>query len=58
MSVRPPEDERGPIDAQYASRGSEALNSDTPTAGGVKANASNAHLLEAADKLDVRVGAG
>lgn len=46
-------DEPGPSDAQDAKRGAEALDSDTPTAGGVNANASKAHLLEVARRLDV-----
>ena len=46
-------DERGPSDAQDAKRGSDALDSDTPTAGGVNANASKAHLLEVAKQFDV-----
>ncbi len=46
-------DERGPSDAQDAKRGAEALNSDTPTAGGVNANASKVHLLDVAKRLDV-----
>jgi hypothetical protein len=43
----------GPSDAQDAKRGPEALNSDTPTAGGVNANASKAHLLELAKRLGI-----
>ena len=46
-------DTPGPSDAQDDKRGSEALNSDTPTAGGVNANASKAHLLDVAKQLDV-----
>lgn len=46
-------DERGPSDAQDAKRGAEALDSDTPTAGEVNANASKAHLLDVAKRLDV-----
>jgi hypothetical protein len=46
--------EPGPSDAQDAKRGPEALESDTPTAGGVNANATKAHLLETARRLDVR----
>ena len=48
-----PKDEPGPSDAQDAKRGAEALNSDTPTAGGVNANASKIHLLDLAKRLDV-----
>jgi cation transport regulator ChaB len=43
----------GPSDAQDAKRGAAALNSDTPTAGGVGANASRAHLLDVARRLNV-----
>jgi cation transport regulator ChaB len=46
-------DERGPSDAQDAKRGAEALQSDTPTAGGVNANATKAHLLDIAKRLDI-----
>ena len=46
-------DERGPSDDQDAKRGVEALNSDTPTAGGVNANASKAHLLDVAKRLAI-----
>ncbi len=46
-------DEPGPSDAQDAKRGREALVSDTPTAGGVDANASKVHLLDVAKRLDV-----
>ncbi len=46
-------DEPGPSDAQDAKRGREALVSDTPTAGGVDANASTVHLLDVAKRLDV-----
>ena len=48
-----PKTEPGPSDAQDAKRGEEALNSDTPTAGGVNANASKVHLLAVAKQLDV-----
>ena len=44
----------GPSDAQDAKRGPEALKSDTPTAGGVDANATKAHLLDIARRLDVK----
>jgi cation transport regulator ChaB len=43
----------GPSDDQDAKRGAEALASTTPTAGGVDANASKAHLLGVARRLDV-----
>ena len=45
--------EPGPSDEQDAKRGPEALDSDTPTAGGVNANATKAHLLDLARRLDV-----
>ena len=48
-----PKDERGPSDAQDAKRGVEARTSTTPTAGGVNANASKAHLLDVAKRLEV-----
>ena len=48
-----PKTEPGPSDAQDAKRGEEALHSDTPTAGGVNANASKVHLLAIAKRLDV-----
>lgn len=46
-------DEPGPSDAQDAKRGAEAIDSDTPTAGGVNANASRAHLRSVAKRLHV-----
>ena len=46
-------DEPGPSDAQDAKRGYAALVGSTPTAGGVNANASKAHLLDLARRLDV-----
>ncbi len=45
--------ERGPSDEQDAKRGVEALTSTTPTAGGVDANATKAHLLDIAKRLDI-----
>ena len=45
---------KGPSDAQAAKRGGRARRSTTPTAGGVDANATKAHLLELAKTLDVR----
>ena len=48
-----PKDEPGPSDAQDAKRGVEALTSTTPTAGGVNANATKAHLLDIAKRLDI-----
>ncbi len=47
-------DERGPSDDQDAKRGVEARTSTTPTAGGVNARASKAHLLDVASRLGVR----
>ena len=46
-------DTPGPSDAQDAKRGIEALNSNEPTAGGVNANGSKAHLLDIANRLGV-----
>lgn len=46
-------DEPGPSDEQDAKRGAEARASTTPTAGGVNANASKAHLLDVARRLEV-----
>jgi cation transport regulator ChaB len=43
----------GPSDDQDAKRGADALASTTPTAGGVDANASKAHLLDIARRLQV-----
>jgi cation transport regulator ChaB len=44
-----PKEQRGPSDAQAAG----GVGTDRPTAGGVDANASKAHLLEVAKRLDV-----
>ncbi len=46
-------DEKGPSDAQAARSGKSARKA-RPTAGGVDATASKAHLMEIARKLDVR----
>jgi hypothetical protein len=46
-----PKDSYGPSDEQAAHGG---VDGDRPTAGGVDANASKKHLLEIAQKLDVR----
>jgi cation transport regulator ChaB len=46
-------DEKGPSDAQAARSGRSAREA-RPTAGGVDANASKAHLMDIARKLDVR----
>jgi cation transport regulator ChaB len=48
-----PKDSKGPSDAQAARSGRSARRS-RPTAGGVDANASKAHLMDVAKKLDVR----
>jgi cation transport regulator ChaB len=45
-----PKEQRGPSDDQAAG----GVDTDRPTAGGVDANASKAHLLEVAKRLDVR----
>lgn len=44
----------GPSDDQDAKTGDEALDSTTPTAGGVDARATKAHLLVIARRLDVK----
>ena len=44
---------KGPSDAQAAKKGGRARKSSTPTAGGVDANATKAHLMDLAKKLDV-----
>ena len=49
-----PKVEKGPSDAQAEQRGEAARNQPRPTAGGVDANASKAHLMELARRLDVR----
>jgi cation transport regulator ChaB len=46
-----PKEQRGPSDEQAAVGGADT---DLPTAGGVDANASKAHLLEVAKRLEVR----
>ena len=48
-----PKDSKGPSDAQAARSGSSARTA-RPTAGGVDANATKAHLMEVAKRLDVR----
>jgi len=48
-----PKESTGPSDAQAARSGRSARKS-RPTAGGVDANASKAHLMEVAKRLDVR----
>ena len=44
-----PKDEKGPSDARAA----EGRNSKRPTRGGVNANATKAHLMDVAKKLDI-----
>jgi cation transport regulator ChaB len=46
-------DQKGPSDAQAARSGKSARKA-RPTAGGVDANATKAHLMEVAKRLDVR----
>src|SRR5690349_2108452 len=46
-------DEKGPSDAQAAKKGARARRGGE-TAGGVDANATKAHLMEVAKRLDVR----
>ena len=48
-----PKDRKGPSDAQAARSGRSSQRS-RPTAGGVDANASKAHLMDLARRLDVR----
>ena len=48
-----PKDEKGPSDKQAAKSG-KAARKGGETAGGVDANASKAHLMEIAKKLEVR----
>ena len=48
-----PKDEKGPSDEQ-AARSGKAARRSRPTAGGVDANASKAHLMDVAKRLDVR----
>ncbi|MCU1491373.1 MAG: ChaB family protein [Acidimicrobiaceae bacterium] len=49
-----PKDGRGPSDAQAARGGTAARDRPRSTNEGVNANASKAHLLEVAKRLDVR----
>jgi len=49
-----PKKNKGPSDRQAARGGAAARRSPTSTAGGVDANASQTHLMEAARKLDVK----
>ena len=48
-----PKDHTGPSDAQAEKRGAAARRGSTPTAEGVDANASKAHLMDLARRLDV-----
>jgi hypothetical protein len=48
-----PKEQKGPSDAQAARSGSKARRS-RPTAGGVDANASKAHLMDIAKRLQIR----
>jgi cation transport regulator ChaB len=48
-----PKDEKGPSDARAAASGASARRGGE-TAGGVDANASKAHLLDVAKRLDIR----
>jgi cation transport regulator ChaB len=48
-----PKEQKGPSDSQAARSGRSARKA-RPTAGGVDANASKAHLMDVAKKLDVR----
>ena len=48
-----PKDRKGPSDAQ-AARSAPSSRRSRPTAGGVDANASKAHLMDLAKRLDVR----
>ena len=49
-----PKDHKGPSDRQAARSGTAARRSPRPTAGGVDANASKAHLMDVARRLDVK----
>ena len=49
-----PKPEAGPSDAQAAQTGDPARRGTRETAGGVNANASKAHLLDLARRLEVR----
>jgi hypothetical protein len=49
-----PKEEKGPSDAQAEQSGRAAREHPRPTAGGVDANASKAHLMELARRLDVK----
>ncbi len=49
-----PKEEPGPSDAQAARSAPASRNGDRPTAGGVDANATKAHLVDVARRLGVR----
>ncbi|HEX6754519.1 MAG TPA: ChaB family protein [Mycobacteriales bacterium] len=49
-----PKDRKGPSDEQAARSAPRSRRSAAPTAGGVDANASKAHLMEVAKRLEVR----
>jgi cation transport regulator ChaB len=49
-----PKDRKGPSDEQAARSAPASRRSRRPTAGGVDANASKAHLMDVARRLDVR----
>jgi cation transport regulator ChaB len=48
-----PKARKGPSDAQAERRGAAARRGDAPTAEGVDANASKAHLMDLARRLDI-----
>jgi len=49
-----PKKEKGPSDAQAAKKGAAARKSTSKTAEGVDANATKAHLMDLAKRLDIR----
>jgi hypothetical protein len=49
-----PKEENGPSDERAERSAPDSRDSDAPTAGGVDANASNEHLVEVAERLDVK----
>jgi len=53
-----PKEHKGPSDRQAARSGPAARRNGAPTAGGVDANASKAHLIDLARQLDVRGRSG
>jgi cation transport regulator ChaB len=48
-----PKESKGPSDEQAAKKGAAARRSQTPTAEGVNANATKAHLLDVARRLGI-----